>query len=343
MQSSIQSLANAELNSSSSDLSANNSVANAKSSLTSAQNTLKQAIIDNQKSLDSANNDVAAKKNSYESAQAQLNLKTAKPRSVELTSYYLQISTAEVNYQEALDNLAETEVKAPIDGVIAQVNKKVGDSIRDSDAGDPLATIITEEKMAVISLNEVDVAKVAKGQKAILTFSALEDLDMTGTVVEINDIGTVSQGVVSYEVKIVLDSQDERIKPQMTVSADIIVDKSVDVLTVPNAAVKTDDNGDSYVEVLEFSGTPDPSRVSSSKGPESAYVVTGLSDESNTEIKSGLASGQYVVVRTVNTDSSASSAAKTNSAASLLGGSGSNRALRSSGVTSMPAGGPPGM
>lgn len=343
MQSSIQSLANAELNSSSSDLSANNSVANAKSSLTSAQNTLKQAIIDNQKSLDSANNDVAAKKNSYESAQAQLNLKTAKPRSVELTSYYLQISTAEVNYQEALDNLAETEVKAPIDGVIAQVNKKVGDSIRDSDAGDPLATIITEEKMAVISLNEVDVAKVAKGQKAILTFSALEDLDMTGTVVEINDIGTVSQGVVSYEVKIVLDSQDERIKPQMTVSADIIVDKSVDVLTVPNAAVKTDDNGDSYAEVLEFSGTPDPSGVSSSKEPESAYVVTGLSDDSNTEIKSGLASGQYVVVRTVNTDSSASSAAKTNSAASLLGGSNSNRALRSSGVTSMPAGGPPGM
>ncbi|MDD3285082.1 MAG: HlyD family efflux transporter periplasmic adaptor subunit [Patescibacteria group bacterium] len=344
LQSSIQSLANAELNSSSSDLSSNNSVANAKSSLTSAQNTLKQTILDNQKSLDSANNDVAAKRNSYESAQAQLDLKTAKPREVELTSYYLQISTAEVNYQEALDNLAETEVKAPIDGIIARVNKKVGDSIRDSDAGDPLATIITEEKMAVIALNEVDVAQVAKGQKAILTFSALEDLDMTGTVVEINDIGTVSQGVVSYEVKIVLDSQDERIKPQMTVSADIIVDKSVDVLTVPNAAVKSDDNGDYYVDVLEFSGTPDSSGVSSSKEPAAVYVITGLSDDTNTEIKSGLEPGQYVVLRTVIASvSSSSSADNKTSAASLLGGSSSNRALRSSGVTSMPAGGPPGM
>lgn len=345
LQSSRQALSNADLNSSSSDISTNASVANAQASLesaqnslVSAQNSLKQAQSDAQKSLDSANNEIASKKNSYESAQAQLDLKTAKPRSVELTSYYLQISTAEVNYQEALDNLAETEVKAPIDGVIAQVNKKAGDSVRDSDSGDTLATIITEEKLAVISLNEVDVAQVKVGQKAILTFSALEDLDMTGTVVEIESIGTVSQGVVSYEVKIVLDAQDERIKPQMTVSADIIVDQSIDVLTVPNAAIKTDDSGASYVEVLDFKGEPDAAGITSSDPPTAQYVEIGLADDANTEIKSGLAEGNFVVTRTV-TGSSAETNTTKSSAASLLGGSMSGG--RSSGT--MPAGGPPGM
>lgn len=346
LQSSRQALSSADLNSSSSNISTNASVANAQASLesaqnslVSAQNSLKQAQSDAQKSLDSANNEIASKKNSYESAQAQLDLKTAKPRSVELTSYYLQISTAEVNYQEALDNLAETEVKAPIDGVIAQVNKKAGDSVRDSDAGDTLATIITEEKLAVISLNEVDVAQVKVGQKAILTFSALEDLDMTGTVVEIESIGTVSQGVVSYEVKIVLDAQDERIKPQMTVSADIIVDQSVDVLTAPNAAIKTDDSGASYVEVLDFKGEPDADGVTSSNPPTAQYVEIGLADDTNTEIKSGLAEGDLVITRTVTGSNTETNTSKS-SAASLLGGSMSGGG-RSSGT--MPAGGPPGM
>jgi multidrug efflux pump subunit AcrA (membrane-fusion protein) len=341
LQSMQQSLVNAKLNSSSSDISVNASVANAKASLESAKNNLisadnalKQAEIDNQKSLDSANNEIAAKKNSYESAQAQLDLKVAKPRSVELTSYYLQIATAEVNYQETLDNLEETEIKAPIDGIIAQVNKKAGDSVRDSDSGDTLATIITEEKLAVISLNEVDVARVAVGQKAILSFSALEDLEMTGTVVEIESIGTVSQGVVSYEVKIVLDSQDERIKPQMTVSADIIVEKSIDVLNIPNAAVKNDENGDAYVEVLDFKGELDPSGVSSTKEPVVFYVETGLSDDTNTEIKSGLDEGALVVVKITIASNSSSTTAKS-SATSLLGGSGMG-GMRS-------AGGPPGM
>ena len=347
LQSASQAIANAKLNSSSSNLSSSSSVKKAasdletsKNNLTSAENSLKQTKTDNQKSLDSANTDLASRKNSYESAQAQLALKIAKPRSVDLASYYLQIQSAEDSYKTAAEDAAKAEIKAPIDGIIAQVDKKAGDSVRDSDAGDTLATIITEEKMATISLNEVDAAKVAVGQKATLTFSALTDLSITGTVVEVESIGTITQGVVSYNTKIVLDTQDERIKPQMTVSADIVVDKSVDVLTVPNAAVKTDSSGANYVEVLDYTGgEPDASGVAASAQPTTTYVEVGLSDDTNTEIKSGLTAGVYVVTRTV-TASTAASTASAKSATSLLSGSSTKK---SSGFGAMSAGGPPGM
>ena len=327
LQSSVQSLNSANLNSSSTDISINAGVDSAKAALESAQNnlisaknSLKQTEFDNQKNLDSANNELASRKNSYESSQAQFNLKMAKPRAVDLTPLYLQISTAEVNHQESLDNLAETEVKAPIDGIIAQVNKKAGDSVRDSDAGDTLATIITEEKLALISLNEVDAAKVKVGQKANITLSAIEDLNITGSVVEIESIASVSQGVVSYNVKIVLDAQDERIKPQMTVSADIAIAQSVDVLTVPNAAIQTDIDGNNYVEVLDYQGEPAASGVISSSAPINQVVVIGISDESNTEIKNGLSESAWVVVKTIVGSNADSSVSTKKSATSILGG-----------------------
>ncbi|MDD5433706.1 MAG: hypothetical protein PHE77_03610, partial [Candidatus Pacebacteria bacterium] len=61
--------------------------------------------------------------------------------------------------------------------------------------------------MAEISLNEVDVAKVKIGQRAIITFDAIDELEITGKVEDVDTIGTVSQGVVSYNVKIIFDTQ----------------------------------------------------------------------------------------------------------------------------------------
>ena len=70
-------------------------------------------------------------------------------------------------------------------------------------------------------MNEVDAAKISVGNKTTLTFDATEDLTLTGKVAQIDTIGTVEQGVVSYKVKIAFDTQDERIKPGMTANASI--------------------------------------------------------------------------------------------------------------------------
>ena len=62
---------------------------------------------------------------------------------------------------------------------------------------------------------------------------------MSGVVTEIDPIGAISQGVVTYDIKINFDVVDERVKPSMSVSAAIITDTKQNVLVVPNSAVKS--------------------------------------------------------------------------------------------------------
>ncbi|MCX6764760.1 MAG: HlyD family efflux transporter periplasmic adaptor subunit [Candidatus Nealsonbacteria bacterium] len=178
----------------------------------------------------------------------------------------------------AKQNLADCSVRAPFDGVIATLNSKKGDPVT---SGTVVATIITKQQLAEISLNEVDIAKVKIGQKVTLTFDAVSDLSITGEVVEINNIGTVSQGVVNYSVKIVFDTQDERIKPGMSVNTTIITDVKQNVLLVPNSAVKTTGNN-SYVEILEgnTTSTATNARMISKTLPRQQQVEIGLSNDS---------------------------------------------------------------
>ena len=220
----------------------------------------------------------------------------------------LAIQTAQNNLTEKEEALADAKedfancfIYAPFDGVITKVNVKKGDSIS---SGTVLATLITKQKIAKISLNEVDAAKVKVGQKATLTFDALPEVTLTGKVVEVDTVGTVSQGVVSYGVNIALDTEEERIKPGMSVTADIITDAKTDVLVLPNSAVKL--QGDTnYVELVEISEEMKQQLLANKSGailpnpPRSQPVEIGLSNNLSTEIISGLKKEDIVVASTI--------------------------------------------
>jgi multidrug efflux pump subunit AcrA (membrane-fusion protein) len=222
--------------------------------------------------------------------------------------------------------LSDYIIKSPIDGLVAAVNVKKGDTIG---ASTILATIISKQKIATISLNEVDVSKIKAGQKATLAFSAIDGLTLTGKVAEIDSIGTITQGVVNYTVKISLDTDDSRIKPEMSVAAVIIIDQKSDVLTVSNSAIKTDNSGASYVEVINgaISQSPGGTGVISASAPEKKYIITGLANDTDTEITQGLNEGDKIVTRTVNgnTLKTTTSATQGNSAFRILGGGGPGR------------------
>lgn len=233
----------------------------------------------------------------------------------------LSIKEKQNSLRDAQDKLEDYVVRAPFDGVIAKVDAKVGDSASLSTV---IATLISKQKIAEVSLNEVDVAQVKVGQKATLTFDAVSDLTISGEVAEIDLIGTVSQGVVTYNVKIAFDTQDDRVKPNMSVSSTIITDTKTDVLLVPNSAIKGT-NGTSYVEV--YTGeTVAEAATSTAKGvmivgsPERKSVEIGLSNDDETEIISGLVEGEKIITRTI--QSSASAATKTTTKTTGLGGGG---------------------
>jgi HlyD family secretion protein len=218
---------------------------------------------------------------------------------------------------DARQALADTQVRAPFSGTLASMTLKRGDTVS---SGATVGTMISDQKIAQPSLNEVDAALVAMGDKATLTFDAVEDLTLTGEVVEIDSIGTVSQNVVSYKIKIAFDSQDVRIKPGMTVNASIQIDTRQDVLVVPSSAVRTQ-NEASTVQVFD----PELRDVGGSQGimtdatPRQVPVEVGISDDTNVEIISGLSEGQQIVVRTM-TGTAANSGAQTQGTGAARGG-----------------------
>lgn len=219
---------------------------------------------------------------------------------LDIESQQLAITQRENALLDAKDTRADYFIYAPFDSIVAKVNVKKGDSASNATS---IATIITQQQVAEISMNEIDVAKVKTGEKVTLTFDAIPDLSITGKVVEIDTIGTLSQGVVSYTVKIGFDTQDNRIKPGMSVSASIITDTKTDVLTLPNSAVKSQNNGH-YVEVPDSTEIPLAETISTSGIALSLptmrkQIEVGISNDNITEITSGLHESDIVISRTI--------------------------------------------
>ena len=246
---------------------------------------------------------------------------------LDLQSQQLSLQNSKNSLQDAKDALANYYIYAPFSGVIGAVNVQKGDTIS---SGTSAITFITQKDITSISLSETDIPKIKLGQKAVLTFDAIDGLTIAGQVSEIDTIGTVSQGVVNYNVKITFDTQDDRIKPGMSISANIITDTQQNVLTVPNSAVKSK-NGLNYVLVLNQKEDLTSSSASqgfvSAVAPTQKTVQIGSADSTNTEITSGLSEGDQVVVRTISSSATAittSSASKTTTSAtrSLMGGGG---------------------
>jgi HlyD family secretion protein len=297
--------------------------------LASAESTLKQKesalakLKSGADSIDIANAQSAVKER--ESALAKLK---RGPDAVDIQSQQLTIKQRENVLFDMREKLRDYTVRAPFDGIVAKVNVKQGDPVSSSAA---VATFITKQRAAEISLNEVDVSKVAIHQKATLTFDAIPDTSLTGEVAQIDTIGAVSQGVVTYIVKIIFDTQDERVKPGMSINAFIITNVHQDVLVVPNSALKTR----SDTQIVEIFNPPisgeegQNSQGFLSKNPPRAHTVEGgLSNDTSTEILSGLKEGDQIVIKTI-TETKEKNITQ---APSIFGSPGGNRAFGGGGT-----------
>jgi Multidrug resistance efflux pump len=180
-------------------------------------------------------------------------------------------------------------------------------------AGTVLATLVTPTKLVQLSLNEVDATKVKVDQKATLTFDAIPDLEIAGRVYEIDPLGAVSQGVVNYAVKVAFETQDERIKSGMSASVSIITDVRTDVIIVPNAGLRKVGNTTTVQTLSSIKTEPatdiQVQGVLADVPPESRVIEVGIANDQSTEIISGLAEGDQVIIRTI--DPATAAAART--------------------------------
>jgi HlyD family secretion protein len=265
------------------------------SDLLSAKNSIKEG-----------KNSITSAKRSIEESSESLKELKAGADELEIRSARITVREKENDLTDAKENLANYYIRAPFDGTLAALDLKKGDSVS---SGSSVGTFIADQKIAEITLNEVDAAKVKVGNKATVAFDAIDGLSISGEVAEVDSIGSVSQGVVSYSLKISFDIQDERIKPGMSVTVSIITDSKSDILIIPSSAIKTENNS-SYVEIK----TGDSSVLKK-------QIETGISDDENTEVISGLNENEEIIEKTTtSTSSSGSSSSSSNKSSSSQGG-----------------------
>jgi HlyD family secretion protein len=233
--------------------------------------------------------------------------------SFDIANQKIAITQKENALARARETLADYSVTAPFDGKISLLPVRLGDTIS---SGTSVATIISKEYLAEVDVNEVDVPKIKTGNKVTITLDAFPDDTLTGKVISLDAVGTSSQGVVNYTAKISFDNIMDGVKPGMTVSATIITNVKQDILLVPSGAVKTNSDSSNYVEYFQTmpSGYDETtSTLTTTEKPLTKDVTVGSSDDTNTEITSGLAEGDTVVVQTI----SATSKTSTSSSSAL--------------------------
>jgi len=223
-------------------------------------------------------------------------------RNLELTirQKEIDLEQAKKKLNDLKNDLNDYYITAPLDGILATFDIKKGDLIVSNQV---IGKIITNQKIAKISLNEIDAVQVKAGQTAILTFDALPDLKIKGKVIEISTIGNEEQGVVSYDVKISLNEEINKIKPGMSVNAEIIIDKKENVLIIPNSAIKSDEES-KYVNVVRNNNFKTIKSDTPVEIPEylieKRYIKTGISNDEFTEVLEGLKEGELVILRALN-------------------------------------------
>jgi HlyD family secretion protein len=164
-----------------------------------------------------------------------------------------EVAAAEAAVQ-ALENTINTgKIIAPFDGTITQIDAVAGDlitSYSDSDNTTAALTISNLDNLMVeVSISEVDINKVAVGQRAVITFDAISNKQYTGYVSSISSSGEEDEnGIVQFSVWVKVDDSDDKVRPGFTSVVSIVTAEVEDALLVPYDAVVSRDG--SYMVVL---------------------------------------------------------------------------------------------
>jgi RND family efflux transporter MFP subunit len=164
-------------------------------------------------------------------ARAQLQANRARLRSAEI----------ELDY---------TRITAPIDGVVAEVSTREGETVAAAFAAPNFVTIIDLERLEVLAyVDETDIGRVVVGQLASFTVDTFPDVEFTARVTAIQPRAELQGSVVNYIARLEFErSEDFVLRPEMTAHVRIVVDEREQVLTAARATIKRS-TGRQYVVV----------------------------------------------------------------------------------------------
>ncbi|MDD2620112.1 MAG: efflux RND transporter periplasmic adaptor subunit [Syntrophomonadaceae bacterium] len=259
----------------------------------------------------------------------------------EIAAAQSKLLNDQTKVEQAQSDLDGATLAAPFDGLIGAVNGQVRQINGINSNSSTLLTVMSEDLQLSALVNEADIGKIKVGQDVEFTSSSYSDLVFKGKVLRITPQAQTVSNVQYYPVLISCIDPEHKLFSGMSVSANIIIARQTDVLTVPMMAV-------SYAQTYlknnpvnnnqnkpQISGTrtkPDASKASSDQAAKNAQasgkpgmvvvlqnnqpvvktVVLGLSDGSKYEVIKGLEDGNQVIVGSSQAESTAKAPTSTN-------------------------------
>ncbi len=235
-------------------------------------------------------------KNAYDQAQAQITFDDA------------TIQQRQAALDAAQVNLDYTNIVSPVDGIVVSRNVTMGQTVAASFQTPTLFLIATDlTKMQVdTNVSESDIGSIQEGNTAIFTVDAFPKRTFKGAVTQVRQSPQTVQNVVTFDVVIAADNADLAMKPGMTAATRIVTEARSDVIRVPSQALRY--RPSTLGRENPRSERPSTTRTGSDANvaqlwvlrdgePASVPVVTGLEDETSTEIVEGeVKPGDQVIV-----------------------------------------------
>jgi len=156
-----------------------------------------------------------------------------------------QVRQAEASLRSVEIQLGYTRIVAPITGVVASVSTQVGETVAASLSAPTFVTIIDLERLEVWAyVDETDIGRIAVGQRAIFTVDTYPNDEFEGVVTAIRPKPEIQNGVVNYVTAIeIADARGRALRPEMTTTVTILLERRSRVLAIPNGAVRRDRDG----------------------------------------------------------------------------------------------------
>jgi HlyD family secretion protein len=226
--------------------------------------------------------------NKQVSAQRNLTVSRA-----EIAKAEAQVSQARASLENVQEDLKNSTIISPIDGLVLSRDVNVGDAVSSilvlGSQATPIMTLGDVSEVYVQGkVDEADIGKVYLNQPARIVVESFKDKKFTGKVTKISPLGKEKDNVTTFEVRVSIANSTLELKANMSANAEILLEEKKNVLMVPEASLIYDKDRNASVE------TPD---LKAENGKKKINVKLGISNGVKTEILQGLNEKQEVVLQ----------------------------------------------
>jgi len=249
----------------------------------------------------SANAQLTTAQANLNAAKASLTRANGSGDDATIAQAQAQVTTAQAAVNDASRAVTGTTLTSPMAGTVTAINGSVGAASGSGSGGGTGSAASSSSSSGFIQLAdltvmqvsanfaEADATRLKVGQTTTVSWAALTGATATGKVATIAPTATTSNNVNSYAVILSLDSVPTGVRIGQTVTAKVTVDQASNVLRLPNAAVRA--VGTRHQVTVE----------TATNATEVRFVEVGVEGDTFTEITSGVAEGDQVVIVTTTT------------------------------------------